>query len=104
MLPDSLEELIDGQQIVDSIREKIDQRRNDQQVVANSSQEEERAATTLIATVSESQEEQDRVIFVVGSAVLACMAVAGLGIYCKRNRKSMLLKRTSSYDTEEPLL
>ena len=68
--------------------------------MANSSQEEERAATALIATVSESsQEEQDRVIFVVGSAVLACMAVAGLGIYCMRERKSMLLKRTSSYDT-----
>ena len=49
VLPDKLEELMDGQQIVDSIRDKIDQRRNDQD-----DGEEETASTTLMtATASD---------------------------------------------------
>ena len=50
VLPDKLEELMDGQQIVDSIRDKIDQRRNEEQ----DDGEEETASTTLMtATASD---------------------------------------------------
>ena len=49
VLPDKLEELMDGQQIVDSIKDKIDQRRNDQ----DDGEEETASITLMTATASD---------------------------------------------------
>ena len=98
-IPDSLEPLLDGKTIFDSIVDKVQEKIEASAV--DEGGEQAQSATLLFSTGAADEESA----FTYGTgAFLGFLAVAGIGLYAKSSLTKKNGKRVQSYDTEEPLL